>query len=112
MFKHFDKITDPLIVGLNDKLLSMLDNARTVAEVPFVLTSGLRTEEYNRKIGGVEDSAHLYGLAVDIQCTDSINRFNIIYGLMVAGFRRIGVSQTHIHADIDESKPKYCLFLE
>jgi len=112
MYKHFDKIKDPLIIGLSDKLLTMLDNARTVAEVPFVITSGLRTVEHNKEVGGLPDSSHLEGLAVDIQCKDSFNRFNIIYGLFVAGFRRIGISKDHIHADIDDTKTQRVVFLE
>lgn len=112
MLKHFNKIDDPNMVGLNDKLMSMLDNARTIAGIPFIITSGVRTEKHNLEIGGTIDSAHLKALGADLQCTDSLNRFSIIYALFVAGFKRIGISKTHIHVDIDESKDQRVIFLE
>jgi hypothetical protein len=112
MYKHFDKISDPKMIGVSDKLMSMLDNARTIADVPFIITSGLRTVESNKKTGGVPDSAHLKGLAVDLACSDSFNRYKIIYGLFVGGFKRIGIAKDHIHADIDETKDQFLIFLE
>jgi hypothetical protein len=112
MIKHFTKEKDKAIIGISDKLLSMLDNAREAAGVPFVLTSGLRTPEHNAEVGGAVDSAHLKGLAVDIQCTDSQNRFAIVYGLFLAGFKRLEIGKGHIHADIDDTKAQRVIFLE
>jgi hypothetical protein len=111
MLKFFNKVDDPNMVGLSDKLMSMLDNARTIAGVPIVITSGLRTPEHNAEVGGVADSAHLKGLAADLQCSDSSNRYAIIYGLYVAGFKRIEICKGHIHVDIDESKDQRVIFL-
>lgn len=35
-------------------------------EIPLYITSGYRCEELNEEVGGVDDSAHLFGLAADI----------------------------------------------
>lgn len=35
-------------------------------EIPLYISSGFRCEELNEEIGGVDDSAHIYGLAADI----------------------------------------------
>jgi hypothetical protein len=112
MYKHFNKEQDPNMIGVSDKLLSMLDNARTIADVPFIINSGLRSAEKNKEVGGVEDSAHLKGLAVDLACSDSFNRYKMIYGLFVAGFKRIEICKNHIHVDIDETKQQLVIFLK
>ena len=49
-------------------------------------------------------SSHLNGTAVDISCTTSRERWDIINGLVSAGFNRIGVAKTFIHADVDNTK--------
>lgn len=112
MLKFFTKEKDPKMIGVNDKLMFMLDNARMIAQIPFIITSGVRTEEENKKVGGAVDSAHLKGLAVDLHCHDSLSRYFIVYGLFVAGFKRIGIASDHIHADIDPSKDQSIIFLE
>lgn len=94
------------IVGLNPKLVQMLDIARGYAGIPFKITSGFRSPDQNKKAGGVDDSAHLSGLAVDIACPDSGSRYKMTNALLRAGFNRIGVGKTFIHADIDSSKPQ------
>ena len=104
MLKHFNEIQDPKMIGVNAELMQMLDDAREIAEVPFIITSGLRTPEHNAEIGGVRDSAHLKGLAVDIACNDRHTRFKIIKGLIIAGFTRILWGKGHVHADIDPTK--------
>jgi hypothetical protein len=110
--KHFKIETDPKMQGLNIQLLTMLDNARTMADMPFIITSGVRTMEENRKVGGVNSSAHLLGLACDIKCENDTQAFLIIKGAVVAGFKRIGIGKGHIHLDIDSDKPQNVLFIE
>jgi len=101
MYKYFK---EKEIVGLNTGLVEMLDKAREIAGIPFVITSGLRTEEKNKEVGGVNDSSHRKGLAVDLRCRDSRSRFLIIKGLISVGFSRIGAEVDHIHVDIDPEK--------
>lgn len=112
MYKHFDEISDPEMKGVDQKVMQMLDNARTMADIPFYITSGKRSIEKNKEVGGEEDSSHLKGLAVDLACTNSNNRFRMVYGLFCAGFKRIGIASDHIHADIDTTKAQEVLFLE
>lgn len=109
IFKYFK---DCEIKGLNEKLIQMLDNARSIAGIPFVITSGLRSIEKNREVGGAEDSAHLKGLAVDLKCNYSESRFIIVSALLMAGFKRIGIAPDHIHVDIDKEKSQCIIFLE
>ena len=99
------------IKNLDANLVSMLDNAREIAGIPFIITSGFRTERHNAEVGGDPHSAHLSGLAVDLRCQCSDDRFDILRGLLGAGFKRIGVYETHIHADIDYTKPAPIIFL-
>tara|TARA_R100001443_G_scaffold88007_1_gene94515 strand:- start:1018 stop:1368 length:351 start_codon:yes stop_codon:yes gene_type:complete len=85
--------------------LEMLDFAREEAEIPFKITSGFRTEEHNKKVGGVENSSHLKGCAADISCTSSSQRSIIIRSLINVGFTRLGIANSFIHVDNDADKP-------
>jgi uncharacterized protein YcbK (DUF882 family) len=85
-------------------LMAMLDQARGLAGVPFVINSAWRCYDHNEAVGGKETSAHLFGYAVDISCTASRNRYKIIKALITAGFSRIGISKSFIHVDIDGTK--------
>ena len=99
------------IVGLKSELVKLLDDARHIAGIPFKLNSGYRTKEQNKKAGGVEDSAHLSGLAVDIACTTDSARHKIINALQKVGFNRIGISKSFIHADIAKDKSLNVIWL-
>jgi len=41
---------------------------------------------------------------MDIQAKTDYYRFKIVYGLMMAGFKRILIYKTFIHADTDTNK--------
>jgi uncharacterized protein YcbK (DUF882 family) len=86
--------------------LQMLDRARAVAGIPFKINSGFRTAAHNRKVGGVPSSSHTKGYAVDIAAPTSYERFAIVEALLKAGFTRIGVGKTFVHADNDPTKPQ------
>lgn len=109
MYKYFK---DKEIVGLDTGLVKMLDQAREIAGIPFVITSGVRTTEQNTSAGGVNDSSHKKGLAADLRCHDSRTRFIMFKALLQVGFMRIGCDGKHIHVDIDSEKDVQVFWLE
>ena len=104
-FKEFDS-PDKKGSGylMDETFLSMLEDARHIAKIPFKINSGYRTAKHNKKVGGVKSSSHLKGCAVDIHCNDSTSRFIIYNALIDVGFNRIGVAKTFIHVDCDIDK--------
>ena len=89
---------------MDEKFLSMLDDARSIAGISFTINSGFRTKSHNAYVGGKDNSSHQYGYAADIHCTDSISRYIIIDALKQAGFSRFGIGNTFIHVDSDPDK--------
>lgn len=96
---------------MNASFLAKLDIARREAGIPFVINSGYRTPEHNKKVTGKKDSSHLVGLACDIKCKDSRSRHRIICALIRVGFNRIGIANTFIHVDDDKQKPSELVWL-
>ena len=66
----------------------------------LVITSGWRSNEKNIQIGGHNDSPHLYGKAVDISCSTSNERAEILEAAIPLGFCGIGIYDRHIHLDV------------
>lgn len=85
-------------------MLEKLNKARRIAGIPFVINSGYRCFKHNQEVGGKETSAHLAGLAVDIECTNSRARMLILSSLISMGFTRVGIGSNFIHVDDDPSK--------
>lgn len=84
---------------MNQVTMEMLDDARSIAGIPFVINSAYRSSYWDKSKGRSGIGAHTTGEAVDIRCNTDANRFKIIYALIRAGFTRIGVAKTYIHAD-------------
>ena len=89
---------------MDKEFLMKLDYARGMAGIPFKITSGFRTKEHHLDLGKrgyktAKRSAHCEGYAADIACAASKTRWLIIGSLMLAGFNRIGIGSTFIHAD-------------
>ena len=94
---------------MNYTFLEKLDQARGLAGIPFKITSGYRTKEYNedlirRNYKASKNSSHLKALAADISVKDSKSRFIVFNSLLLAGFTRIGIADTFIHVDLDLEK--------
>ena len=96
---------------MDESFLMMLDDARSIAGIPFTINSGFRTKSHNAYVGGKEQSSHLFGYAVDLHCTDSRRRCIIIDALRQAGFSRFGVGNTFIHVDNDPDKDQNVMWL-
>lgn len=109
---HSNGVTlDNLFDFYDPILFVMLDDLRRRAKVPVLLRSGFRDSEYNSKVGGVKDSAHCKGLAMDISCSDSSHRLLYLRSALAAGFRRIGIGKDFLHLDIDSDKPQDVIWL-
>jgi len=108
--KHFkiDEFKCPCCgqVHMNEAFIKALDYARDLAKIPFVVVSGYRCPKHNAEVGGVPDSAHTKGMAADIRCENSSDRFIMIEAARAAGIKRIGIGENFLHFDIDPSKPQ------
>lgn len=64
----------------NLKLLveKVLDPARDELEAPIKITSGFRSQEVNKIIGGAKNSQHCNGQAADLVCFDNKKLFRIL----------------------------------
>lgn len=89
---------------MEQEFMSMLDDARECAGIPFVLNSAYRSPEWEKAKGRTGTGSHTHGCAVDIRCRTFPNRFRIIDALLRVGFRRIGIAKTYIHVDNDKTK--------
>ena len=93
-------------VRIDSDLLLLLERVRVNLSRPIVITSGYRCPTYNAKIGGVPNSAHVYGYAVDIRVKSSQERYSFVSQFLKEGIRRMGIGANFIHIDIDPNKPQ------
>lgn len=102
----YDEVICPCGCGLYDlqpEFLRLLQSARVIAGIPFVITSWFRCASYNKKIGGVYHSSHLFGYAADISVENSSHRLVIVNALIKVGFSIIRIYRKHIHVALDKS---------
>jgi len=110
MMKYFnyEEFDSPDIQGsgqlMDSRILSMLDEVREKLGKPIRINSGYRTTRHNAEVGGKAKSSHLKGLAVDIACNTSRDRYSLLEALKSVGFNRIGIAKSFIHVDIDSDK--------
>ena len=104
--------SDVQVVMLNYLLVDKLQELRNrinyyqkqknLKEIPIFITSGYRTKEHNKRVGGAERSLHLSGLAVDIQVDYDFER--VIKLAKEIGFTGIGRYRNHLHLDLGEKR--------
>ena len=115
-FKYFTygEFDSPDLKGsgknVSDELINMLDIVRKKYGKSLVINSGYRTPEHNKSVGGTSESSHIKGLAADIACNNSTDRFKLEGVLREVGFKRIGMGSTFIHVDIDKDKSQNVLW--
>jgi len=105
---NYEEFDSPDIQGsgqlMDKKILDMLDEVREIYGKPITINSGYRTLRHNASAKGKTKSSHLKGLAVDIACSTSRDRYNLLEALKSVGFNRIGIAKSFIHVDIDSDK--------
>lgn len=90
--------------NMDNLTLGMFDLARSIAGIPFVVSSGTRCKKHNKEVGGKDDSSHPKGYAGDIEYNTQLEMLRMVTSLTEAGFKRIGVGKNFVHADNDPGK--------
>lgn len=80
------------------------DLLRELYGKPLIVASGIRTPERNKQVGGVKNSSHLLGYAVDWKNITDTELIAFLDAAWAAGFRRFGIMATGIHTDDDPTK--------
>lgn len=80
------------------------DKLREAYGNPLIVASGIRTPERNKQVGGVKNSSHLLGYAVDWKNITDDEMIAFLDAAWAANFRRFGIMATSIHTDDDPTK--------
>jgi uncharacterized protein YcbK (DUF882 family) len=97
---------------LRSNLLELAQNLQKIRDVidePIYINSGYRTKDHNAKVGGVSNSYHTKGMAVDIRANglDSKQLYTIIAQMMDKGSIKkggLGLYNSFVHYDIQGKK--------
>jgi uncharacterized protein YcbK (DUF882 family) len=87
--------------------IKLLQIIRTVADVPFTITSGYRCRIHNDSLeNSVKDSRHLVGAAVDIDTSlwSGELKWLVVYWAMRLGLS-VGHYKGYLHIDKRDNKP-------
>ena len=88
--------------GVDPRVVAGLEQISQEVGYQLQITSGYRSPEYNRSVGGARNSQHVQGNAVDVVQTGLTiaQRQAFISAAVDAGFTAIGVYNTFTHVDI------------
>lgn len=81
-----------------------LNLARHLAGFPFRITSGYRCEKHNKEVGSTSLN-HVRGMAADVKCVDSKQRFLMVRAMQQAALLGIGIGKTFVHCDTNRTNP-------
>lgn len=85
--------------NMDEPTLSFIQEIRTRAGVAMPINSGVRCGVHNEAVKGVRDSAHLYGLAIDVKVFDDTSRYKLIQAAIEAKANGIGIYPNFLHID-------------
>jgi len=93
-------------ITVDHELVEKLQRLRDTLGKPVVVTSGYRTDSYNKKCGGLVDaktgkstSWHCFGKAADIKVS-GMKPLQVALAADKLGFKGIGVYPTFTHVDV------------
>jgi len=96
---------------IDDGLIVILNELEKNLKRKLIYNSGYRCPACNKAAGGVKNSSHMRGKAVDIKSKTSPERYEITKAALAFGFKRIGIGKTIIHLDLDETLPQRVTWL-
>lgn len=108
--------TDETVLVNLDYIMDQLDTIREGYGKPIVINSGYRCPALNKAVGGVTDSYHQKGLAVDIRWDDKLIPYimeNAKFDKMIREHSSSGVRWIHIqwHSEDEKDKDRNKVFM-
>jgi len=99
-------------LNMNMDFVATLDRIRARCGFPLRVSSGYRTPEHNRRIGGAENSAHVQGVAADLVIPEPSNRNRdiLVDAAKAEGIKRIGIMKNAVHLDASATLPQNVLW--
>jgi uncharacterized protein YcbK (DUF882 family) len=94
------------LVKIDERLVEKLQKLRDMIGKPIVIHSGYRTPEYNKKVGGANESQHMEGTAADISIA-GLSPEKVAELAEKVGFNGIGIYKTFTHVDVRSSKARW-----
>jgi len=91
---------------MEETFLVRLDSLRWKLNRPIHLNSAYRCDKHNSEVGGAKNSAHTKGLAVDIKCDNSQDRYQILKWAFALGFMGIAPANSFVHVDDKKGNPR------
>ncbi|ABR48298.1 Peptidase M15A [Alkaliphilus metalliredigens QYMF] len=97
--REFQCLGGSQLVKLDHRLIEKLQQLRDQVGSPVIVTSGFRTPEHNKRVGGSLNSQHLLGRAADIQ-VPGYSPEAIAQIADALGFTGVGIYATFTHVDV------------
>ncbi|MBQ2905532.1 MAG: DUF882 domain-containing protein [Peptococcaceae bacterium] len=95
-------------IQISPVLLEILYQIRLHFNAPVIITSGYRTESYNKKVGGARESNHVKGIAADIVVKGvSPSKVAAYADLLMPDKGGIGEYRTFVHVDVRHEKSRW-----
>ncbi len=93
---------------IDPDLVLFLDEVRHKLSQPIVVTSGVRSKNYNKIIGGASQSDHSIGKAVDLKAIDSSYRYDLLSQCISLSHKldkpiKVILYDSHIHLSLNTS---------
>lgn len=92
--------------NMDSEFLLRLDKLRGECGFPFRITSGYRSTEHSVERKKPRPGTHTKGIAADIACTNSFERYKIIEEALKLGFTGIGIAKSFVHVDTRKDLPR------
>ena len=84
-----------------EKLVRLADGVRERFGAPAVVTSGVRCDAHNARVGGVANSFHRVGKAVDFRVAGKTAAAVLAYVRTLPVHYAYAIDETHVHMDIE-----------
>lgn len=89
-------------VKIANRLVELLEQFIKLHNIKPKINSAYRCEKHNKAVGGVPNSYHVQGLAVDLSVPDGMNIDDFAKKLENIGFNGIGIyrNKKFVHVDL------------
>ena len=84
--------------GFSPKTLEQLNTIRSTLKKRYRILSGYRSKKKNKEVGGVPNSKHINGIAIDLWVPHS-DRAEFYEAAKAAGFKAFGWGNSSVHID-------------